>query len=47
LDKLAHKLDCSVPTAKRDITVLENIDFVRRVGGRSDSGHWEVRRIVE
>jgi hypothetical protein len=43
IEKLMHKLNCSARTIKRDIIVLENIDFLRRVGGRSDSGHWEVR----
>jgi predicted HTH transcriptional regulator len=42
IEKLMHKLNCSARTIKRDIIVLENIDFLRRVGGRSDSGHWKV-----
>jgi hypothetical protein len=42
IEKLMHKLNCSARTIKRDIIVLENIDFLRRVGGRSNSGHWKV-----
>jgi hypothetical protein len=33
---------CSERTIKRDLKSLESAGLLKRVGGRSDSGHWEV-----
>jgi DeoR/GlpR family transcriptional regulator of sugar metabolism len=33
---------CSERTIKRDLKSLESAGLLTRVGGRSDSGHWEV-----
>jgi predicted HTH transcriptional regulator len=42
LNTTETKTPCSIATVKRDLKSLESAGLLKRVGGRSDSGHWEV-----
>jgi predicted HTH transcriptional regulator len=42
LNTTETKTPCSIATIKRDLKSLESTGLLKRVGGRSDSGHWEV-----
>jgi predicted HTH transcriptional regulator len=42
LKAISSEIKCSIPTIKNDLKSLESAGLLKRVGGRSDSGHWEV-----
>jgi DNA-binding MarR family transcriptional regulator len=42
LNATHSEVKCSTATIARDLKSLESAGLLKRVGGRSDSGHWEV-----
>jgi DeoR/GlpR family transcriptional regulator of sugar metabolism len=42
LNDTQSEVKCSTATIARDLKSLESSGLLKRVGGRSDSGHWEV-----
>jgi hypothetical protein len=42
LNATHSEVKCSTATIARDLKSLESSGLLKRVGGRSDSGHWEV-----